>query len=211
MNIDFVGGHPIYNFTCDEKLVDKLLTEVDNCTYSRGYAERAGETDSSIGYIQKNDSAISFYNHELYQWIDTCLNLVSKKHLITFKLKIVDMWVVKSQFGEIANLHSHSLSMFSGLLYLNSCPRSETVFYYPDKFYNNWKFFLHDNVKNNEIEKKISPEKGKCIIWPSDLLHRALPHSQRYTRYAIAFNTFIEGASNNSTKRLEISLHNGYQ
>lgn len=211
MITEYVGAHPIYNFTCDDKLIDSLLTEVDNCTYSRGYAERVGETDSTIGYIQKNDTFRSFYNKELYQWLNTCLDDVSKKHLNTFKLKIVDMWVVKSNFGEIANLHTHSLSMFSGLLYLNSCPRSETVFYYPDKFFNNWKFFLHDNVKNIEIEKKICPEKGKCIIWPSDLSHRALPHSQKYTRYAIAFNTFIEGASNNPTKRLEISLNNGYE
>jgi uncharacterized protein (TIGR02466 family) len=211
MITEYVGGHPLYNFTCDDKLIDTLLSEVDNCTYSRGYAERVGETDSTIGYTQKNGTFVSFYNEELYKWLNTCLDTLSQKHLNTFKLKIVDMWVVKSKFGEIANLHSHSLSMFSGLLYLNSCPRSETVFYYPDKFFNNWRFFLHDNVKNNEIERKISPERGKCIIWPSDLLHRALPHSQKYTRYAIAFNTFIEGASNNPTKRLNISLNNGYE
>lgn len=209
MNTEFIGGYPIYNFTCDEKLVDTLLTQVDDCVYTRGYAQ-SGEIDSSIGYIQKDNIIKSFYNKELYQWLDTCLNAVSEKHLNTFKLKIVDMWVKKSTFGEISNLHWHTLSMFSGLLYLNSCPRSETVFYYPDKFFDNWKFFLDDIVKINEIEKKIIPEKGKCIIWPSDLRHRALPHSQKYTRYAIGFNAFIEGSISKPTKRLEISLDDGF-
>lgn len=154
----------------------------------------------------------SFYHEELYNFLNACIKQVGEKNFNNFSLKIVDLWTTKSKFGQSSQSHSHVMSIFSGLLYLTDCDRSETEFTINSRLYDNWKFFIHENfINNKELSYKVKPKKGKLIIWPSDIKHRITPHATRDDRYTIAFNTFLEGKSPKASARLNISLTNGCQ
>lgn len=201
----YVGAAKFFEFECPNELVELALDKAKECEYNHLLYDNG----ITVGYQKQDDgSYVSLYDEKLYDWLTDCANQVANTYFKNHKLKICDLWVVKSKFGNVAKTHLHGYSLFSGLLYLTSCTRSETVFYYKDHFLNRWEFFLGDTfIGNRNIVHKVTPEKGKLLIWPSDIEHSVNPHTNKDDRYTIAFNTFIEGKiSNFPTARLDINV-----
>lgn len=207
-----IGNATFYEFQASETLVDAILANVNNDDVEYKKINPTQPDVSSIAYSKNENGYTSFYHKELYKFLDQCLNEVSHKNFKDFSLKIIDLWVMKTKFGQSSQSHNHKMSMFSGLLYLTDCTKSETEFTMNTRLWDNWNFFLHDMfINNNELNFKVQPKKGKLIIWPSDIKHRIMPHTMKEDRYTIAFNTFIEGKSTKSSARINISLTNGCQ
>lgn len=205
----YIGSAECYEFQCDDQLVLELLDDVKKCDYKKPAV--ANNNYVNIGYQKLGDHHVSYYNENLYKWLHECLGHVAESHAIKFNLKIIDLWPIKAQFGETSHNHRHVLSMFSGLLYLTSCNRSETIFECKEHFGKRWSFFLGEKMSPIQIIQKIKPEAGKLIIWPSDLYHKVGTHTGKEVRYTISFNTFIEGASDTNTARINVSVGNGYR
>lgn len=84
------------------------------------------------------------------------------------------------------DLHSHPDSMISGVFYIKSSEESDFVFQAP------WHFFqpsmpIHteqnlENSHNIRYESKV----GRCMIFPSHLMHRTLPAKSE--RISLSFN-----------------------
>jgi len=94
-------------------------------------------------------------------------------------IKILEMWVNISGFGDfnlVHNhvLHSHSASNFSGVLYLKVPPKSgNIVFYNPITF-------------SDQLD--VSTEEKLLILFPSLLHHSVKPNLSKEDRISIAFN-----------------------
>jgi hypothetical protein len=197
----------IYEFRCDEKLIDNYLEEIKKADIDWKVISHRENFDSSI-----NDLASHGYsfpkNKNLEIWLSKCVNQVSSKYFKDVNLKICDMWLTKSKFGQKSKTHLHSCSFFSGLLYFQNC-KSSTEFVIPNTFYNKYRELFTGVISEDIKEKTISitPEKGKLIIWPSYIPHKISLHKQEFTRYTLAFNTFIDGSiSNMSTMKLSLSV-----
>jgi hypothetical protein len=208
----FMGSYPCYQFQLDDTLVDEVLTLVKDVTYiSKGHPSEttlfvpSNMPTSKIGYIGENYNFQSFYHANLYNILQDCSSKVAKQHFKDFDLKICDLWTTKSPFGHYSDYHNHQYSMFSGLLYLTDTTRSQTVFSIPDMFYEAWSNFMGQGLIKQTNEYKVSSEKGKLIIWPSLIKHKISTHTDKETRYTIAFNTMLNGVSHLPTARLQLT------
>lgn len=210
----FMGSYPCYQFQLEDKLIDEVLEIAKEITYtSLGYPSEqvagislANTATTKIGYIGENYKFQSFYHENLYKVLQECSSMVAKQHFKDFDLKICDLWSTKSSFGHYANSHSHQYSMFSGLLYLTDTTRSQTVFSIPDMFYETWSHFMGAGMIQQNFEYKVSSEKGKLIMWPGLIKHKISTHTDKETRYTIAFNTMLDGVSNLPTSRIQMNI-----
>lgn len=204
MNCEYVNGYPFYTFTADESLIDKIYNEVQNINYQPVLGDNKN-IPVNIGYVMDSENnRTCFYNKELYDFLDTCVEPIYKKHFKhATKHVINELWVTKSAFGAASNFHYHAGSVFSGLLYLQDC-KTPTTFMFDDPFSKLWEHFTvcnHQTITYNSESKK-----GKLLVWPSSLNHKINVHKEKETRYSIAFNTFWNGVlCNDFTGALKIS------
>ena len=103
-------------------------------------------------------------------------------------------WANKTEFLGKHHRHAHSNSLFSGIIYLTDNEKSgATRFYFPDIFkYYETKLFNFSEFSKKDNHYDFFPEKGKMIIFPSNIEHETIPN-KKSSRVSIAFNTFIKG------------------
>jgi len=200
----------IYEFDIDLSIVDQALISFLSITNVRTQPSmRDGKltTVGIFGVDQEDRSYIPISDPKLNQEIQKCLDEVSKIHFIDIKLKICDSWITKTTFGSSSAIHFHPYSIFSGLVYLTSHKRSETVFVLDDPIYTKYSNLLTYSVKNLENAYNINPTKGKLLIWESGLKHKINPHTDKEERYTFAFNTWFTGdISTYDTNRLKLDV-----
>ena len=189
----------IYEFFIDPEIVNSYLEKIKNSPIV--YESIRGTEQIQwlkIGYPIP-------YNKKLFDILDKSLNQVGAA--ITDKpinLSICDAWITCAGFGAQSAVHNHTFSLLSGLLYLDDS-KTVTEFYYKSEFLkrNENLFFTQENKKI-----QIKPEKGKLIIWPSYIQHKATVHKEIEQRYTLAFNSFINGvASSIKTSSLTCATH----
>jgi len=207
MNIIPLSRVDIYEFFGDTSLIDEVNEEISKTpiqwtpTSARDQNSDSKKfSNTSIGYLDDN---IPYYNYKLFNWIQGCVDSVAELHYDK-KLAIVDSWLTKNEFGQTTEHHHHTSSVISGLLYLTTFKNSGTIFTYPDP----WTEHLPNLIMPNYKKIKIYPEKGKLILWRSDIKHAVQPHTDLKTvRHTLAFNTFFDGVlNNNDTGRLSLKV-----
>ena len=194
----------IYEFFCDEELVDKVIPEVagPDIIWTESKNDINGPEISRHGYLDKNDTP--YYHPELFTWLQECVDKVAEKHYENYKLSIVDSWLTKNQFGNLSNFHLHNYSVISGLFYFSTFTKSKTIFVHEDPWHSHIPYM---DFPNTLI--KIAPEKGKLILWRSDIKHSIETHTDlKNTRYTLAFNTFFDDViSNYPTAKLKVKVN----
>lgn len=188
MKCDYIYGYPFYTFQTPASIIDLVIEQAKNLDYKPVNAEMPGY----LGYNIDNEKNITcYYNKMLYDFLDSCLEPIYKKHFkYSTKHVINDLWITKTQFGASFSLHKHTYSVFSGVLYLENS-NTGTIFSFPDNFSQLWEHFTLCNVQQQTYESK--SEKGKLLIWPSHILHKTSPHKEKKVRYSVAFNSFWDG------------------
>lgn len=203
MNIIPFSRTDIYEFFCEPDLIDEVNNELAN-TKIEWEGIRDKDTNLlSIGYLNINN-ATPYYHYKLFDWFQECLNTVSNLHYNDIKLSIVDSWLTKTEFGKRAEYHHHISSVVSGLLYLDTFKNSGTLFTYKDP----WQEHLSNLIMLEPKTIKILPEKGKLILWRSDIGHAVQPHSDiKSIRHSLAFNTFFDKhITNRNTGQLSLTV-----
>ena len=192
----------IYEFFCDSDLIDKVMTDVTGPNIFWKTTTRGNES-STMGNL---DDTTPFYHPELFKWIQDCIDQVAEKHFFDKKLTVVDAWLTKNIFGQRPVLHSHVNSVISGLLYFSTFNKSGTVFTYLDPWHDHISLLYTSDIPTKSIT--VNPEKGKLILWRSDIEHTIEPHTDmKKTRYTLAFNAFFDGIINSdTTRKLEIKV-----
>jgi hypothetical protein len=187
----------IFEFQGDKDLVSRYCNEI--ITNKEAKFKSINNT-SSIEYsypILKNDCLIN--------WMTDCVNEVASIYFENVKLKINDIWLTKSNFLSTGEFHHHSLSIFSGLLYLND-HETHTIFSVADEFQKRY-LELYTGIFKKPINHKITvePALAKLIIWPSYLLHKIDTTKSKSARYTVAFNSFFDGTvCDGHTKQLHL-------
>jgi uncharacterized protein (TIGR02466 family) len=208
MIINHLLSVPFYEFRCDESLTDKIYNQALSSVFVKNIDNEIADRDH-------------FYNKNLFDWFDQCIDQVCKIYFNdAISLPIVACWVNKSSKLEKHHTHLHSNSVISGIFYLTTHDKAETMFYYKNPFFELGKTDLLRTVKNIGLELfdhpttitgKIRPEKGKLILFPSSLVHGTRPNFDPYPRYTVSFNTFFSGKIAQKKERTnlttDITLH----
>lgn len=190
-----------FEFNCDSTLIDNAANEIHTLdkqkkiVWSDIYDPLTSAPKS--GYLDESGT-VSYYNQELFKWVEECFNTVSN---IKYgcKLKIVDSWLTKTEFLEASKAHWHKLSILSGVLYFDES--SPIEFRHRDLFLEHINFFSDPKM----ITTQVTPKKGDLLIFPSFVEHRITTNKNKKKRYSLAFNTFFTGAiSNSKTARLTL-------
>jgi uncharacterized protein (TIGR02466 family) len=194
MKINNLLSIPIYEFQCDEKLTEEI--------YNQSVLSKF--TDNISNKISDREHC---YNAKLFEWFDQCIDQVSKLYFVDeISLPIITCWVNKSSKLEKHHVHNHPNSVLSGIFYLTTHDKAETVFYYKNPYFemgeNNIILASKDLGKDftdrsTTIIGKVAPLKGKLILFPSSLVHGTRPNTDSHARYTISFNTFFSGKIHN--------------
>jgi uncharacterized protein (TIGR02466 family) len=181
---------PVYEFWCEESLTEEIYNQSISSVFFKNISNKISDRDH-------------FYNKKLFDWFDQCTDQVCKIYFKdSISLPITSCWVNKSSKLENHHTHQHPNSVISGIFYLTTHDKAETVFFYKNPFFELGNTDLLRTCKNIEmmlvdrsttITGKIKPEKGKLILFPSSLVHGTRPNFDLYPRYTVSFNTFFSG------------------
>lgn len=181
----------------DNTVMDSILKEITNVLPCKK------NNSNKILHTLESSTNYSYYNKELFSWFNQCLLDVKKDQFIDhIDLVITECWATKSSKFEKHHRHTHPNSIVSGILYLDDS-LAATEFYVP----NPWAF-MNDVIAATRIRKlnvSIKPEKGKLIIFPSNIEHDTKPNLSTMDRHTISFNTFIDGAIGGIGQHLKLN------
>ena len=190
----------IFEFMLPNDLLDKLLDLHEKVEYRKNF---------------NNQVTSEFYIEELSIYINQCCKELKEKIYPGCNADMVctTTWLNKSTKLQFHHKHLHSCALWSGVIYLTGNKNDgETIFYMEDPwhFFHNKKFLTYDNSDEpKEIIGSVAQEKGKMIIFPSNLFHSTRPTVKNNYRYTIAFNTFFSGYLGHSEagNRLNINTY----
>jgi len=193
---------PIYEFQCNDQLTEEIYNQAILSKFTDNFLNKISDTH--------------FYDSKLFEWFDQCIDQVCKIYFLNeISLPIVTCWVNKSSKLEKHHTHHHPNSVLSGIFYLTTHVKSETVFYYNNPYFEMGATSLvhasKDRTKGlserpTTIVGKITPSKGKLILFPSSLVHGTRPNTDSHIRYTISFNTFFSGKIHDDTKYVTTNI-----
>ena len=140
----------------------------------------------------------------------TYLNVDLEKH----EFYISTSWMNKYQHQDFADMHYHSNSLISGVLYFDNCVDTADITFHKSQNHNNlFQDTINIDHKNiNEFKKSIlyhqrtlnvQPEQWDLLMFPSFVNHSVRSNrSTEKTRHSLAFNTFVKGTLGSSTSTL---------
>ena len=190
---------PAYEFYAEESLVQEVLDEVVALEF----------VDNTKNFVSKSP----FYNYNLYNWIESCLEKVREIYYSdNLQLKIVSCWANKTTTLQQHAMHNHINSIVSGVLYLNDS-NSELEFIYNDpwlKLHNESILGIGKSTSKmmapSIIVSKVTPVRGKLLLFPSSLTHKANVNTSKNTKYSISFNRFVSGKLNPDSITADLSI-----
>lgn len=187
----------VYEFTCDDALVERIASIVADLPTKQNTHNARSETDL-------------FYDAELYEWFNKCIGEAKTKLHIPndINLEITGCWSNTTKKLQMHHQHSHANSFMSGILYLSGPHSGGKTEFTTDNVW--WRKFDWIRFKDGDIPRTISqqyiPQKGKLLLFPSSLMHKVTALTDSSTRYSMAFNTFFSGpiGGNTGLTRLEL-------
>mgnify|MGYP001412000150 CR=1 FL=1 len=193
----FFQKQHLYKFRCGDaflKSIEEFKFKVDwnKCQRLKGFNKFKGSrVFYGKNFSLKNEESLC----ELHKWIEECLYKV-KEDIEPYKknisqLLISQSWMNCSSKGEVHNIHTHTLSILSGILYLTE--PSNTIFHFDSIYGNQFLFPKEDFFETYNYQAK----KGELIIFPSTVPHYVGPHLDNKPRYSMAFNTWFKGSMGN--------------
>jgi uncharacterized protein (TIGR02466 family) len=111
---------------------------------------------------------------------------------------ITTSWAVKFLPGGSAQEHTHSNSLFSGVLYLKAAEETGQISFHKYQKYLNVSSptfnlgFTEWNIFNSD-KWSITPIENQIIIFPSNVVHSVEINNSKDDRVSIAFNMFVKG------------------
>ena len=191
-----VPSQHIYEFECAPDLIDNALKDFQSQNIEWGLNSNI-EPDSKTMYGWLNlKNQIPWYHEELFNWMQDCVNQVSEV-TVKWPLSICDAWTTKTEYKQKDIDHTHAFSVFSGILYFTDHTASSTIFSYVDHTRERFSNICPVDIPTGTME--FVPQKGKLLIFPSDMYHHVQTHTElRNTRHSLAFNTFFSGILNAS-------------
>ena len=201
----------MYNITCFSpvaiyeskiNLDENVLDHLNEMEFFRFDANDGFQ--SNTNYILK-DSLFSNITEQIKFHIEQYTKDVLKIDK-NIKFEFTTSWIVKHQKGDLAPLHHHKNSVFSGIVYLKTPEGCGNICF--NKINSNFPEFLqvyYDeyNMYNSEVWSFV-PEKGDIFLFPSTLNHYTGVNQSNDDRFCLVFNLFPVGKLYNGLSELVI-------
>jgi uncharacterized protein (TIGR02466 family) len=113
-----------------------------------------------------------------------------------YGIEVTESWFHVTKNGGYHDVHGHPMNSWSGIYYLNIGESQIETKNGINRFYAPFKSDYID--RGNQYLTNIwdlSPKNGMLVLFPSYLLHSALPYFGKNPRHVIAFNARITDAS----------------
>lgn len=135
-------------------------------------------------------------NKILNAFDDYAYNLLKIKPEVEFYM--TTSWAIKFLPGGSTQAHTHSNSLFSGVLYLKAAEETGQISFHKYSKYLDVSSpslslgFTEWNIFNSD-KWSITPHKNQIIIFPSNVVHSVETNNSNDDRISIAFNMFVRG------------------
>ena len=131
---------------------------------------------SNRGGWQSDDITYNPIFYDLVFLLNKVLSNFSKSP----HLKIEDLWINISSFGNYNSVHNHTpdkikKEVISGVLYLKTPTNCGDIIFYNSLDFNR--------------QRSVAPETGKLLLFSSHLYHSVAPNFSQEDRISIAFNS----------------------
>lgn len=193
--IAFENTH-IYEFDLDPRVCDQALVDFAE-TEPQQWSVPSADSDnpSKAVFLQSaSQQHLPFYQRELFDILQPCVDRVARQHFHHWQLSIVDSWLTKANMGEYSGWHIHKNSIFSGLVYFNELGSGETEFLLEDPLFEQLRcVFNEQDLIPQQYLLKYRPKRAKLLLWRSSIMHRIAPYHGRQPRFTLAFNTWPTG------------------
>ena len=186
----------------------KIVSLINKSFEQAGVKDNINSNVSNITSASKDKNVLDKKKFKFVK--DAVLNELSfyTKEILRYtnKFKMTTSWFTKSEPNQQSNYHSHTNSMYSGVLYLQASKDSGNISF--TDYRNNSMFNLIPKDYNvyNSVEYYFKTEPGLIIIFPSEMHHKILTNKSNTIRYSLAFNCIPIGNINhkNSDSFLKI-------
>jgi uncharacterized protein (TIGR02466 family) len=130
---------------------------------------------------------------QVHAFLHNCLG-VSKK----LDFRMTNSWVSRQDPGTDCWMHSHSNSLLSGVLYLQSTANSGRIIFHKRKHFDN----MFSETLDVPIDSPnpitgngwpVEPTQHSMVMFPSNLEHSVEVNNSDQVRYSVAFNFFAYG------------------
>lgn len=197
-------GVPVY--TSD---VDPISTESMNYISNLEFTKMPSNTGFISNDVRLLDdpNCLEIKHKILNAFNDYAFNVLKINPKIQFY--ITTSWAVKFLPGGSTQEHTHSNSLFSGVLYLKAEENTGQISFHKYKKYLDISSptfsleFTEWNIFNCD-KWSITPYENQIIIFPSNLTHSVEVNNSTGDRLSVAFNIFVKGNFGNKESALSI-------
>jgi len=174
------------------EISDKIKKYCNNCEFE--------PTSNNDGKLSKNKFIL---NEKIFKKIKKQIyenaNIYKSKILeIEDNIELVfkNSWILTHDKNDYAELHHHSNSLISGVLYIKVPENSgDIIFQKPNIF--SFEPIIALKYKNYNLHNSSTwtykTQENLLILFPSNLPHKVQPNLSNQSRISIAFNLFIKG------------------
>lgn len=186
--IKLAFGIPFYkdNIKLDKKVLNPVLKNTDFQRVSN--QDRDGTKSQTVLHEDFSflyDPILEHVHKYLYDEMG-----LHKRH----EIYINHSWVVKHKQGDSSRIHWHPNSIVSGILYLQCDDDSGEILFHSEKnIFNNVLDFEFEPNQLNQQMFGFLPKEGDIVIFPSTVYHSVNPSQSKYSRFCLAFNTWVKG------------------
>lgn len=163
-----------------------------------------GNTSSENNYIMEKpelaelkefcDASVNHYFREVYS-PDTSI-----------KLRITQSWANYTEGGQFHHRHAHPNSLISGVMYIQSDPTKDRIYFYKTG-YQQLKVKVKDWNSFNSESWWFESKPAQLILFPSSLEHMVQnTEAGAMTRISMSFNTFPVGVMGDYMELTELLL-----
>lgn len=173
---------------------------------------------NSSDYIGEQSTSETSYDRYILNNYPDLKNKITEKlflykdnflMLSTTNFQMTTSWAVRAKKGAYSQLHSHTNSYISGVLYLNGDSNTGDIEFETPIY----EQIMPIPTEHNLLSAKtwsIKPQKNLLIFFPSYLRHRIKKHKSNETRYSIAFNFIPYGTYGTGDSKVNIAFSNKY-
>ena len=187
-------SQPVYIDMFD--INDQMVSDVMRTDYHfLNNVENNGGMSKNTQWLNSNPEIKSVAEQYLWHYLTKVLGIGMERHTLCHQ----SSWINIHHKGDQGAGHSHTNSMFSGVMYFKIPPDScEILFHVPAMFPTYvTQTVLPDIVESNIYnmrEAVIQPVDGMIILFPSHLPHTINVNNSDEKRYSLAFNYYLKGA-----------------
>ncbi len=198
-----------YKFDAPENLLTDVLSALKTLDISQSQQRTGGQDPGFFFNLNRYPLKAHSPFLELHGWLHQCLAVtrdnISWSSKFFQQLEITQSWINISHQGNDHAMHTHPLSILSGILSLAG--HVETNFYV-ESIYSLPPLLCPDAMDSDLLIKQtLSLDSGVLVIFPSVLKHDVSVHSSSKKRITLSFNSFFSGTIGDPSMLSAINLN----